>query len=200
MNRICSRAIAAAGVLVLAGGTALTAALPASADGTTDNFSFGASADGFLNVDPLAFADDSPGEHVAQLSHFNFSHLVTGGEIVDTAFPSGASSTVAKVNVLGSLTVLGLTARVVHSSCSSNDGDPTGHTTIIGGLVGLGGFGEQVDPDPAPDQSIDLPGGVTVLLNEHTENGDEFTVNAMIIELPGGETITVGTSVCEDDS
>jgi hypothetical protein len=199
MNRICSRAIAAAGALALAGGTALTAALPASAGSNPDNFSYGASADGFVNVDGLATAEDNSGEHVAHLSHFNISHLVTGGEIVDTAFPGGASSTVAKVDVRG-LSVLGLTARVVSSSCSFNDGEPFGQTTIIGGLVGLGGFGEQVDPNPAPDQSIDLPGGVTVLLNEHTDNGDELTVNAMIIELPGGEDITVGTSVCEDDS
>jgi hypothetical protein len=200
MNRMCTRAIAAAGALALAGGTALTAALPASAKSNPDNFSYGASADGFLNIDGLALADNEPGEHVAQLSHFNFSHLVTGGEIVDTAFSGGASSSVAKVNVLGSSMVGGLTARVVRSSCSLNDGEPNGQTTIIGGLVGLGGFGEPVDSNPAPDQSIDLPGGVTVLLNEHTENGDEFTVNAMVIELPGGEDITVGTSVCEDDS
>jgi hypothetical protein len=199
MNRICIRAIAAAGALALVGGTALTAARPASAKNNPDNVSYGASADGFVSVDGLAFAEDNFGEHVEQLSHFNFSHLVSGGEIVDTAFPSGASSSVAKVNVLGSMTVLGLTARAVQSSCSYNDGDPFGHTTIIGGLVGLGGYGEQVDPYPSVDESIDLPGGVTVLLNDQSENGDELTVNAMVIELPGGEDITVGTSVCEND-
>jgi hypothetical protein len=137
---------------------------------------------------------------VEQLSHFNFSHLVSGGEIVDTAFPSGASSSVAKVNVLGSMTVLGLTARAVQSSCSSNDDGPAfGHTTIIGGLVGLGGYGEQVDPYPSVDEAIDLPGGVTVLLNDQSVDDRELTVNAMVIELPGGEDITVGTSVCEND-
>jgi hypothetical protein len=199
MNRMCKRAVAAAGALALTGGTVLAASAgTASANSNPDNFSYGASADGFLNVDGLAFAQDSFGEHVRQLSHFSFSHLVTGGGIVDTAFPGGATSSVAKVNVLGSLTVLGLTARVVNSSCSYNDGDPTGQTTITGGLVGLGGFGEPVDPSPSVDEEIDLPGGVTVFLNDQLLTNRELTVHAMLIDLPG-ETITVGTSVCERD-
>jgi hypothetical protein len=200
MNRICRRAIAAAGALALTGGTVLVSALPASAKSLPDNFSYGASADGFVNSDGLAEADDSFGDHVEQQSHFNFSHLVSGGEIVDTAFPGGATSSVAKVNVLGSLTVLGLTARVVQTSCSFHDGDPaTGHTTIIGGLVGLGGFGEPVDPDPSVNETIHLPGATVILNHQVTDIGGDVTVDGMFIELPGGEDITVATSACEGD-
>jgi hypothetical protein len=199
MNRICRRAIAAAGALALTGGTVLATALPASADGAPDNFSYGASADGFISSDGLAFADDSFGDHVEQLSHFTFSHLVSGGEVVDTAFPGGATSSVAKVNVLGSLTVLGLTARVVQTTCSFNgDGPASGRTTIIGGLVGLGGFGEPVDPDPSVNETIHIP-GATVILNHHTLVDGRLTVDGMFIELPGGEDITVATTSCEGD-
>jgi hypothetical protein len=199
MNRICRRAVAAAGALALTGGTLLATALPASAKPLPDNFSYGASADGFISSDGLAEADDSFGENVEQLSHFTFSHLVSGGEIVDTAFPGGATSSVAKVNVLGSFTVLGLTARVVQTTCSANnDGDATGHTTILGGLIGLGGFGEPVDPDPSVNETIHIP-GATVILNRHTLDDGDLTVDGMFIELPGGEDITVATSSCEGD-
>jgi hypothetical protein len=200
MNRICRRAVAAAGALALTGGTALAAAAPASAAPSSDNFSYGASADGFINVDPLAFAQNSFGEHVVQLSHFSLlSHLVSGGSMVDTAFNSGASSSVALVNVRSNLAALGLTARIVHSSCNNNDGT-SGQTTIVGGVVGVGGFGQTVDPSPYVDEPVYLPGGVTVLLNDQSSDGDFLTVNAMLIELPGGQEITVGTSVCEEDS
>jgi hypothetical protein len=197
MNRICRRAIAAAGALALTGGTLLASALPASADPQPDNFSYGASADGFISSDGLAEAEDSSGNHVEQLSHFTFSHLVSGGEVVDTAFSSGATSDVAKVNVLGAFTVLGLTARVVQTTCSSNgDGPASGHTTIVGGLFGLGGFGEPVDPDPSVNETIHIP-GATVILNHHTLVGQQLTVDGMFIELPGGEDITVATTSCE---
>jgi hypothetical protein len=198
MKRIWTRTLAAAGVLALTGGTALTAAMPASGKGNPTNFSYGARAQGVLDVSALAQAHDGAGAHVVGLSHFNFSELVTGGEMADTSFPSGASSSVAKVNVLGSVTVAGLTARVASSSCSYNDGDPSGQTTIIGGLVGLGGVGEAVDTNPGIDEEIDLPGGVTVFLNDQESINSELTVHAMLIEMPG-ETITVGTSVCHID-
>jgi hypothetical protein len=198
MNRICTRAIAAVGVLALTGGMTLAAALPASAAPAPANFSYGARAIGFLNVAALAQAHDRAGAHVVQLSHFNLAGLVSGGEITDTATPTGASAAVAKVNVHGLHQVSGLTARIASSSCSNNDGNSTGQTTITGGLVGLGGFGEPIDTNPAIDEEIDLPGGVTVFLNDQINNNRELTVHALLIELPG-ETITVGTSVCEND-
>jgi hypothetical protein len=195
MNRIWTRAIAAAGVLALTGGTALVSALPASAAGVPANFSYGARATGTFFVAALAQAHDQAGEHVVQLSHFNFATLVTGGEVIDTATPTGASSAVAKVNVHGVGQVSGLTARIASSSCSNNDGDSTGQTTITGGLVGMGGFGEPIDTNPTVDEEIDLPGNVTVFLNDQESTNRELTVHAMLIEMPG-ETITVGTSVC----
>jgi hypothetical protein len=198
MNRICRRAVAAAGALALTGGTALAAAAPASAAPVSDNFSYAASASGLLNIGPVAFAQNSFGQHVVQASHFSLlSNLVTGGSVVDTATSSGASSSVAQVNVRSILAALGLTARIVHTSCSSrNVGPASGGTTIIGGLIGLGGFGAPVDPDPSPNETVHLPGGITVVLNHQTLAGPQLTVDGLFIELPGGEDVTVATSSC----
>ena len=192
--------MAAAGALALTGGTALAAAAPASAAPVPDNSSYGASASGLLNIGPVAFAQNSFGQHVVQASHFNLlSSLVIGGSVLDTATNSGASSTVAQTNVRSILAGLGLTARLVHTSCSSSTTvAATGDTTIFGGLIGLGGFGEQVDPSPSPNETVHLPGGITVVLNHQTTTiGGQLTVDGLFVELPGGEDVTVATSSCE---
>jgi hypothetical protein len=56
-----------------------------------------------------------------------------------------------------------------------------------------------VDTFPSIDEPVHLPGGITVLLNDQEDTGDSLIVNAMLIELPGGVDITVGTSVCDED-
>jgi hypothetical protein len=211
MNRICSRAIAAAGALALAGGTVLAAALPASAAPGGENSSWALDANGFRTVPPVAEADTFA-LHVARVSHINnLSLLTTTGAAVDTAFPDGASSNVALVNVRGPGTVLSLTARVARSSCAAGivpvvvgsvrpalPGASTGSTTIVGGLVGFGGFGFSLPVNPAVDQVIDVPGVGTVTLNDQDDSDGHLTVIAMSIETLLGETIDVGTSVCQD--
>jgi len=217
MNRICSRAIAAAGALALVGGTALAAALPASAAPgpapAPENSSWALDANGFVTVPPVAEAD-SLGLHVAHVSHINdLSLLTTTGAAIDTAFSTGASSSVALVNVRGPGTVLSLTARVARSSCADaapiiiviNPGarpavtfNATGSTTIIGGLVGFGGFGVPLPTNPAVNQVVDVPGVGTVTLNDQANVKGHLTVIAMSIQTRLGETINIGTSVCGD--
>jgi hypothetical protein len=212
MNRISSRAIAAAGALALAGGTVLAAALPASAATGPDNSSWALDANGFVTVPPVAEAD-SFGLHVAHVSHINnLSLLTTTGAAIDTAFSAGASSTVALVNVRGPGTVLSLTARVARSSCAdaapptisersaapADLGDATGSTTIVGGLVGFGGFGAPLPVNPKVNQVIDVPGVGTVTLNDQDNSDGHLTVIAMSIQTRLGEVINVGTSVCDD--
>jgi hypothetical protein len=201
MNRICRRAIAAAGVLALTGGTALAAAAPASAAPGSDNFSYGASASGFLNLGELGLAQNTFGQHVVTLSHVSLlSNLVTAGSVVDTANDNGASSSVAQARVRSILSSLGLTARVVRSSCSNPNGAATGQTTILGGMIGLGGFGQPLDTFPDPNESVSLPGGITVVLNHQVQDGDFLTVDGLFIELPGGQDVSLATSVCEADN
>jgi hypothetical protein len=200
MNRICRRVVAAAGALALAGGTALAVAGPASAAPGSDNFSYAASTDGFLSTGEVALAENEPFRHVVTAGHLSeLSNLVTAGSVVDTANDNGASSTVASVNVRSILASLGLTARIVHSSCTSPTGPgiATGTTSILAGQVGVGGFGQSLPSNPSVDQPVSLPGGITVLLNDQSTDGDQLTVNALLIELPGGTDITVGTSSCE---
>ena len=212
MNRICSRAIAAAGALALAGGTVLASALPASAapPPAPANSSWALDANGFVTVPPVAEAD-SFGLHVAHVSHINkVSLLTTTGAAIDTAFTTGASSSVALVNLRGPGTVLSLTARVARSSCDAGvpplvagvrpalPGESTGSTTIVGGLVGFGGFGFPLPVNPAVDQVVDVPGVGTVTLNDQDDSDGHLTVIAMSIQTLLGETINVGTSVCQD--
>jgi hypothetical protein len=200
MNKFSRRVIAAASAVALAGGTALAMAGPASASAAipafpgADNFSYGASG-GFTG--PVAEAENSFGEHVATQGSFSIlSHLVSGGNVADTAFDNGASSSVAGVNVRGILAEIGLSARLVRSTCDDN-GDAS--TTILDGVVGLGRSGVPIDTFPSTDEEIDLPGGAEVFLNDQSNFDGELTVNALAIDLPGGGEITVGTSVCEDD-
>lgn len=129
MNSTCKRAVAAAGALALTGGTVLAATVPASASAVVpafpgaENYSYGVNADSFLlHADELALAQNEFGQHVEHVASFNLSSVVKGGAVVDTATDNGASSTIVKVNVLSSFAVLGLSARVVHSSCSNNRG------------------------------------------------------------------------------
>jgi hypothetical protein len=200
MNRICRRAIAAAGALALAGGTALAAAGPASASPGADNFSYAASASGLLNLGELGLAQNEPFQHVVTVSHISLlSNLVTAGSVVDTANDNGASSTVASVNVRSILAMVSLSARLVHTSCSNPNGVPTGQTSILSGRIGLGGAGQPVDSFPSPNETVSLPGGITVVLNHQVNDGDFLTVDGLFIELPGGQDISVATSVCEDD-
>lgn len=195
MNKISRRVIAAAGALALTGGTAVAAAAPASA-ATLDNYSYATVS--FFGS-PVALAENDFGQHLATVGSFSvLSHLVSGGNVADTATNSGASSNVSSVNVRSNLAALGLTARVVRSSCTANGLSTNGSTTILGGLVGVGRFGEPVDTFPSQDEEIDLPGGIEVFLNDQVDNGSSLTVTAMIVELPSGLEIPVGVSVCDE--
>jgi hypothetical protein len=198
MNRIWTRALAAAGALALAGGTVLTAALPASAAPDADSSAWALDAFGYLTVPPVAEAD-SFARHVAHQSHFSNPWLfTTAGAAVDTASSGAASSDVALINLRRPGTALALTVRLARSSCSPGVDVPTGRTTIVGGLVGFGGFGFSLPADPAVDQVIDLPGIGTVTLNDQDSSDGHLTVIAMSIQTLLGEVIDIGTSVCQD--
>jgi hypothetical protein len=196
MRRIFRRAAAVAATLTLAGSGAVASALPASAQ-PIDNEAYAASADGFISVSPVGLAEsDIPFRRNVHIPGFNINQLVSsGGGAIDVATEDGASSTVARVAVRASLFAPGLQVRLVRSECDT-DGD--GGTTVLAATT-LFGAEQVVSTFPAPDTFIDLP-GVTIEFNKQDESGGVFTVTAMEVTYPGGQTVDVGVSSCEDDS
>jgi hypothetical protein len=196
MRRIFRRAAAAAGTLVLVGSGAVASALPASAK-PIDSEAYAASADGFISVPPVGLAEsDVPFRRHVQVAGFNINQLVTGGSAIDVATEDGASSSVGRVSVHGGvLYVSGLQARLVRSECDT-DGD--GGTTVLAATT-LFGAVQVVPTFPAPDTFIDLP-GVTIEFNKQDESGGVLTVTAMEVTYPGGQTVDVGVSSCDDDT
>ena len=99
--------------------------------------------------------------------------------------------------------VVALTSDDVESSCSFNTNTDTvsGATTITNGSIDLTLGTVTLASDPAPNTTVAGLGSLaTIVLNQQTTAGDgTLTVNALAITI-AGQTLTVGTSVCNDAS
>jgi hypothetical protein len=199
MKHVCQRVISAAGALALTGGTLAVTALPASAAALPTTAAYGASAYALIYVPALAQAS-YPGPAASAAFGSNVLHVLSARSVIDYARPASAASHVSIVKVWGSRKRPGLTVRVAASSCAINQetGSATGRATLVGGRVHLGRLSYSLPMKPKVNTQVNLPGAV-VTLDKQFHVGSALIVDALSISLPGGETVTAGTSTCVDE-
>jgi hypothetical protein len=185
----------AAGALALAGGVLVATALPAAA--ASPNRAYGAAATGLITASPIGEAD-FPGTSPVTVANANIAGLLTTGIVTDTAGPTSASSTVARIRAgLGKL--VSLTATAVSSSCTfnTNTGKVSGTAHIVNGAV-TGVLPITLATHPAPNTTVGVPGIATLTLNKHSTALDgTLTVTAIYVRLLGStQTLSLGVSVC----
>jgi hypothetical protein len=203
MNRKINGLVKTAASISLAGGMLARAAGPAFA--AAPNEAYGAKATGLINVGPLADATSSGTSPVSLLT-LSIPGLLSTGVVTDTADDASASSTIA--NPVVTLSGLAsLAATTVSSSCSFDTDTDTvsGTATLADANVALGGLSlVTLDANPTKNEAVLLPpllsGIASITLNQQTTSGDgTLTVNAIAITLLGnGQTLTLGTSICND--
>jgi hypothetical protein len=212
MLRIRNRTIATLGALALSGGVFAASALPASA--APANVAYAVGTSGLLGNLPALAEASYPGTSPVSIATVNANGLVTAKAATDTAGPTSASSTIADVEVPGTLGLSPASIKTVTSSCSYNSSTNTvsGTTSIVGGqllsgLSGLGGLGGlgglsglvpvSLPANPAPNTTLTVPGVLSITLNKQVSSGGTLEVDAVAISLLGtAETITIGTSIC----
>jgi hypothetical protein len=197
MNRKVNGLVKAAASISLAGGALAAAAGPAFA--AAPNEAYAANATGLVATStPLGLAS-SNGTSPVNLVNASVPNLLTAGVVTDTADGTSASSTIA--NVSATLTALSLTASAVSSSCSfdANTDTVTGTASIADGTV-AGILPINLAVNPPPNTTVNVPGIATITLNRQVTAGDgTLTVDAIYINLVSGlQTLTLGTSVCND--
>jgi hypothetical protein len=199
MKHVCQRVSSAAGALALAGGVFAATVLPASAAALPTTAAYGASAYALIYVPALARAS-YPGPPVSMTTGRDILHVVSVRGAVDYAGADSAASHITGVRVWGSRKAPGLTARVAASHCTINSetGSATGRTAIIGGRVHLGRLSYSLPVRPKVNATVNVHGAV-ITLNKQFLVGSTLIVDALSISLPGGETVTAGTSTCADE-
>jgi hypothetical protein len=202
MNRKMNGLVKTAASISLAGGMLALAAGPAFA--AVPNEAYGAAATGAINIGPLADAT-STGTSPVSLLTLSIPGLLSTGVVTDTADAASASSTIA--NPVVTLAALAsLTATAVSSSCTFDTDTDTvsGTATLAGATLSLGGVTlATLDANPTANDAVVIPpllsGIASITLNKQTTAGGTLTVNAIAITLLGnGQTLTLGTSICND--
>jgi hypothetical protein len=196
MNHGTRRAASYAGVLVVAVGIAFAASSPASA--AAPNQGVALQASGLLPLNPLivsSFPGTSPNHSVL----VDLPPLLTAGVADSSAGPTSATATVSNLGLtLSSLVSLG--ASSLTSSCIYNAATDTVSATsdVENGGVVLFGAPIALNPHPAPNTTLNLPGIATVTLNRQTTAPDgALTTDALAITLLGGvENVAIATTTC----
>jgi hypothetical protein len=191
--------------IMLAGGLVAVASVSLSggpAFAASPNEAYAASASGLVSISPVAEAT-YPGTSPGSVASISSGTLITAGAVTDTADATDASSTIANLNV-GLSALVALTSDDVASSCSfdTNTDTVSGATTITNGSIDLTPLDTiALTSNPAPNTTVAGLGSLaTIVLNQQTTAGDgTLTVNALAITI-AGQTLTVGTSVCNDAS
>ena len=191
--------------IAIAGGLFAVASVSLSggpAFAASPNEAYAASASGPVNLSPVAEAT-YPGTSPGSVASISSGTLITAGAVTDSADATDASSTIANLNV-GLSALVALTSDDVSSSCTFNTNTATvsGATSISNGNINITPLTNiTLASNPAPNTTVAGLGSLaTIVLNQQTTAGDgTLTVNALAITI-AGQTLTVGTSVCNDAS
>jgi hypothetical protein len=204
MNRLLTKAAAAAGSLALAGSIVTMAAAPAAADLTGGNSAYGASAPaGLTTASPQGLAT-STGPALVFVRNVDIPPtLLQTGLTLDSASSHAAYSRVTSVDaqISGSGHSVSLTANQVASTCRSDL--LTASANIISGTLTMNGSTILLPQHPTVDDAIAFTGG-TVTLNEQipaTSSGLE--VRAVHIHFTGtspAQDLYLAVSVCNTGS
>ncbi|WP_018505899.1 choice-of-anchor P family protein [Parafrankia discariae] len=197
MRKLAQRTARCLGVLAVAGGVALATTTPATA--AAPNIAVGLRASGAVPSGP-AVVSTFPGTPQNHRVGLSIPSLISVGVIDTAAGPTSASATVGGVSA-GLSGVATVSVDSIRSGCVYNPstGTVTGSTAITNARIALLGIPVLIQPNPAPDTTIALPGGLgTLLLNHQTLTPDgTLTVDAVSVSLLGGlESAVVATSVC----
>jgi hypothetical protein len=203
MNRLLTRATAAAGALALAGaGLALTAA-PAAAQLTGGSSSYGASAPaGLTTAIPQGIAASTGPAQVFQ-QNVDIAGLLTTGLTLDTASSAAAYARVTNVDaqLSGGGHTMTLTANQVSSTC--NNGSDTASANLINPKLTVDGSTIALPMHPTEGQTFTSAAG-TVTLNDvipATSSGNED--QAVHIHFTGtspAQDLYIAVTVCNNST
>ena len=203
MNRLLTRATAAAGALALAGaGLALTAA-PAAAQLTGGSSSYGASAPaGLTTAIPQGIAASTGPTQVYQ-QNVDIAGLLTTGLTLDTASSAAAYARVNSVDaqLSGGGHTMTLTANQVSSTC--NNGSDTASANLINPKLTVDGSTIALPMHPTEGQTFTSAAG-TVTLNDvipATSSGNED--QAVHIHFTGtspAQDLYIAVTVCNNST
>jgi hypothetical protein len=203
MNRLLTRATAAAGALALAGAAATLAAAPAAAQPTGGSSSYGASAPaGPATAVPQGIAASTGPTEVLQ-QNVDIAGLLTTGLTLDTASTAAAYARVASVNarLSGGGHTMSLTASQVSSTC--NNGTSSASANLIKPVLTVDGSSMALPMHPTADQTFTFAAG-TVTLNDliaATGGGNED--QAVHIHFTGtspAQDLYIAVTVCNNSS
>lgn len=199
MNRKISGIVKTVASISLAGGVLAAAAGPALA--AAPNEAYGVAATGLISISPVGMAT-SDGPSPVTVAHVNIAGLLSARIIHDKADATSASSTIADIRAILAPLVK-LHVKIVTSSCmfDTNTDTVSGEASIIGGRIGTL-LPINLLTHPAPNTTISVPGIATITLNRQVTAPDgTLTVDAIYVDLLSGtQTLTLGTSVCNDAS
>jgi hypothetical protein len=199
MNRKMNGLVKTAASISLVGGMLTLAAGPAFA--AAPNEAYAASATGLIQINPPLGLASSDGTSPVQLANINVAGLITSGIVTDTADGTSASSTIANLAVTLS-GIASLAATAVTSSCSFDTDTNTvsGTASLAGASFSVLGIPTSLAVNPPPNTTVTVPGVATLTLNRQSTAGDgTLTVDAIYVNLlSGGQTLTIGESVCND--
>ncbi|KPM52326.1 hypothetical protein ACG83_28475 [Frankia sp. R43] len=190
------RSASGLGIVAAAAGLALAAGSPAVA--AAPNAGVGLKATGIIPIAPTVVST-SPGTSPNHLASVNFAPLLSTG-VIDTAADSTSAQAAVHNLSLALAPLLSLRVGTIESSCSYDpDTDAvTGDADIADGRLVVLGTPVVLQPNPAPNTTLDLASGLgTLTLNRQTVAADgTLTVDALSLNLLGLEKVDVATSVC----
>jgi hypothetical protein len=198
VNKKINGIIKATASVSLAGGILAMAAGPAFA--AAPNQSDAAAASGVISINPPLAQASSSGPSPVTLAHIDVAGLLTARLVSDRADDTSASSTIADASI-NLAPLVTMNARVISSSCAFDPNTDTVSGSAAIADVTIGGAAPlTVAAKPAVNTSVTLPGIATITFDRQTVATDgTLTVDAVYIDLLNGvQTITLGTSTCND--
>jgi hypothetical protein len=189
MNRLLRRAVTAAGVLAVTGGTALASAMPAGA--VVFPRSWAAQATGTVSLSQVALA--YPGNTPVAAFGVPTNPLLSTGFLLDRAGSTWSYSQVQSPSVAVNSALALVGASAVNSQCITG---LTGSTQINHGqIVQYGQPTINLPLHPAANTTIQIPGGVTITLNKQDVGGGIRQVTAIYVAW-SGQNVSVGVTRC----
>ena len=189
MNRLLRRAVTAAGVLAVTGGTVLASAMPAGALVLPRSWAAQATGTVSLSQVALAWAGNTPVTAFGVPSN----PLLSTGFILDRAGPTWSYSQVQSPSVSVSSALAMVGASAVNTQCITG---VTGTTQINSGqIVQYGQPTINLPLHPAVNTKIKIPGGVTITLNKQNIGSGIRQVTAIYVAW-SGQNVSIGVTRC----
>jgi hypothetical protein len=188
-----SRKLAGASAASVGAATAVVALLLGTVSGNagegTTASAFGIAADGLIDIDPTPYVEAPPDDSEALVELPGDASNGGSDELNIAVLKVKAQDFRSKATAVD-VNVLGIEAELIEATCENGRGD----SSILGGNSDNGTL---LPSDPSEDQVLDLSPILSIEFNRQHRDGNELTVDALVIKLLPGDNI--GTVIQQKD-